>query len=239
MAKTEVDKAYVEMLATMVNANKALVEMYKVGVDAETAKLEADRIAIMGYEAAVRAYAAKIEAYKARWQGYAAANEGQMARAKAYEAQVSGYTASVNAYRASIEAESEKVKAIAVNIDAVGRQNEQSLKAWQVQLDGQLRAYSTGIEAFGKEWSAVAEQLRGYASATQIMGDFMARMYSVETQIDIEKAHQHLAEWKAQVESTLAAAKGVTDVANVANSVASSALNGLTAFAGELATATA
>jgi hypothetical protein len=71
------------------------------------------------------------------------------------------------------------------------------------------------------------------------MGDFLARMYSTATQIDIERAHQHLAEWRGSLEATVASGKGVTDSANVAANVASSALNGLTAFAGALTQGTA
>ena len=239
LAKTEIDKAYVEVLVAMVGANRALVELYKAGIDAETAKIEGSRVAIQGYQAAVQAYVAKIEAYKAQWQGYAAANEGQLARSKAYEAEVQGYTASVNGYRASIEGQSEVVKAIGVNIDAVAKENEGKLKAWQIQLDGQIRAYTGQMEGYRAEWQAVAEQLRGYAEGARIMGDFLSRSYSTQTQIDIERAHQHLGEWTAQLNATVAAAHGVTEAANVASSVAASALNGLTAFAGALTTGTA
>jgi hypothetical protein len=238
LAKTEIDKAYVEVLTAMVGANTALANMYKTQVEAETAKLEGDKIAIQGYQAAVQAYVAKIEAYKARWQGFAAANEGQVARAKAYEAEVQGYVAQVNGYKAGIEGEAEVIKATGVHIDAVGKQNEQSLKAWQIQLDGTIRAYTGQMEGYKAEWQAVSEQLRGYAEGTRILADALFRGYTSQTQMDIEKAHQHLAEWRSSMEGAINGAKGVTEAAGVASSLAGSALTGLTSFAGALATGT-
>jgi hypothetical protein len=239
LAKVEINKAHVDVLTAVVNANRALVEMYKAGIDAESAKVESSRVAVMAFEATVRAYAARIEGYKAKWDGYRSATEGQVAKSKVYESQATAYTAVVNGYRAAVEGQSAIVKNVATTIEAIGKENEEQLKAWTAQIDGTLRAYVAGTEAYRAEWGAIGEQLRGYANAGQIMGEFLARMYTTETNIEMERAREHLAAWRSQLEGALHAAEGVTHTSQVAGNIAASALNGLSTFAGVLATSTA
>lgn len=238
LAKTEVNKAVVEVLQAISGVNRTIAEVFKIQVDAETAKIEADRVAVMAFEAQVRAYGVRVEAWRAKWQGYTARIEGEVAKSKVYESEASAFRARVEGYKATIEGYSELVKGQAVQIDATARENEGQLKAWQIQLDGVLRAYSTDLDAYGKQWAAIGEQLRGYATGAQIVADFLNKQYTTQTTIDIEKQHEHLAEWRAQLEATLKAAQGLTEVSSVAGNLAGSALNGMTSFAGGLATTT-
>lgn len=238
LAKTEVNKATVEVLQAIVGANKAIVDIYKTQIEAETAKIESDRVRVMAFEAQVRAYGVRVEAWRAKWLGYTARVEGEVAKSKVYESEANAFTARINGYKAAIEGYAELVRAQAVQIDATARENEASLRAWSITLDGTLKAYSNDIEAYGKEWAAVGEQLRGYATGAQIMGEFLNRQYTTELQIDTERAHEHMAEWRSQLEATLQAAQGLTQVASVSGNLAGSALNGMTSFAGGLATTT-
>ena len=236
LAKVEINKAVVEVLTAIVNANRALVEQYKVAVDAETSKVEASRVQVLAFEASVRAYAARVEAYRAKWEGFRAATEGQVAKSRVYESQVQAYTARVNAWRAEIEGYEALIKGQAQTIDAISRQNEALLKEYTVEVSALLDAYKADIAAYGANWNAIAEQLRGDATAVQILGEFVLKSYQTQIQIDTERAREHLSEWRSVLEATLQAGNGLTQVAQVQNNMAASALNGLTAFAGGLAT---
>jgi len=238
LAKTEVNKAVVSVLEAIVNANKALVEMYKSQVDAETAKVEADRVRILGYEATVRGYVAKVDGWKARWEGYRAQIDGQLAQAKVYEAQEIGYRAKVEGYSASVGAYKAQVEGFTAQIEAVAKQNEENLKAYSVELDGVLKAYAEDIAAYTAEWGAIEAQAKVGATITGIQSEFLGRMYTTQTQIEIERSREHLAAWHAQLSGALQAAEGMKGAANVTAGLAASALNSLTTFAGSLATTT-
>jgi len=237
MAKVEINKATVDILQTIAMTNKAIADVYKTEVDAATARIEADRVRVMAYEASVRAYSVQVEAYKAKWDGYKSRVAGEVAKAQVYEAQVGGYSALINAYKAEIDGYSALTHNHAVQIDAMAKVNDSNLRAWTAQLDGVIRSYVAGIEAYGTEWRAVAEQLRGEAESVRIVADSLFKGYESEARIDTERAHEHLAEWRSKLEATLAAAQGLTQTAHISAQLASSALNGLTSFAGGLATA--
>jgi chromosome segregation ATPase len=236
LAKVEINKATVDILQTVAMTNKAIADVYKTEVDAATARIEADRVRVMAYEASVRAYSVQVEAYKAKWDGYKSRVMGEEAKARVYESQVSGYNALIGAYKTEIEGYSALVHNQAVQIDAIAKTNDSALRAWTAKLDGVIRSYVAGVEAYGTEWRAVAEQLRGEAEGLRIVADSLFKGYESEARIDTERAHEHMAEWRAQLEATLNAAKGLGDVATVSAQMASSALNGLTSFAGGLAT---
>lgn len=236
LAKTEVNKATVEVLTAITNANRAIAEVYKVQVDAATARIEADRVRVMAYEATVRAYGARVEAWRAKWQGYTAQVEGEIAKTKVYESQVAGYTALVNAYRTDIEAYSALIHGQTERVQAVATINEAELKAWSLQVDALLRAYVADTEAYRAEWQAVGEQIKGYAEGARIVADSVFKGYEIEARIDTERAHEHLAEWRSHLEATLQAAQGMIQASSVAGNIAASAMNGITSFAGGLAT---
>jgi len=236
LAKTEINKATVEVLNAIVNANRGIVDMYKSQIDAETAKLEADRIRIMGYEAQIRAYVSRVEAYKAQWEGYKAQVEGQVAIATVYRTQIEAYTAQVNAYKANVEAYGEQVRGYTAQVEAVSKVNNTQLQAWSIELEGVLKAYVADTSAYAENWKAVGEQARAGANITAIQTEFLSKMYTTQVQIDIERAREHLAQWRSQLEGSLQATAGQTHAANVTAQLAGSALNGLTAFAGTLST---
>jgi hypothetical protein len=238
LAKVEINKAVVETLTAVVQANTAIVNMYKSQIDAESAKVEADRVRVMAYEATVRAYSARVEAWKAQWQGYTARIEGETAKAKVYEAEANAYTAVVNGYKAAVEAYGEILRAQVEQIKAIGTQNEQSLKSWGMVAEQNMKAYTAGIEGYRAEWGAVAEQMKGYAEATKILSDAAFKGYEISMRIDTERAHEHIAEWRSSMESTLKAAEGLMQAANISSSMAASALSGITSFAGNIAAAT-
>lgn len=238
LAKTEINKAVVEILNATVNANRALVEMYKAQVDAESAKVEVSRVQILAYEAQVRAYVAKVEGYKATWDGYRSAVEGQVAVAKVYETQQQGFLANVQAYKATVDAYVAQVQGYTSQIEAVAKQNEISLKVWQVEFDGVLKGFTADVEAYGENWKAIGEQMRAAANSQGIQGEFLAKMYSTQVQIDMERAREHLALWQQRLQTGLHAAEGITSASSVSAGMANSALNSLTAFAGTLATTT-
>lgn len=236
LAKTEINKATVEILTAIVGANRALAEVFKVQVDAETSKVEASRVQVLAFEATVRAYAARVEAFRAKWQGFAAAVEGQVAKSRVYESQVNAYRARVDAFRAEIDAYSALVRGQAEQVNATARQNEANLKAWSIQIDETLKAYTADVDAFGKNWTAIAEQLRGGAQVAQIMGEFAYKAYETEINIDTERSRETLSQWHSKLEATLQAGQGLTQIAQTTANLAGSALNGVTAFAGGLAT---
>jgi hypothetical protein len=236
LAKTEINKATIDVLNAVVNANRALAEMYKVQVDAETAKIETSRVQVMAYEAKVRGFVAKIDAYRARWDGYRAAAEGQLAIANVYKAQVEGYIANVNGYKAGVEAYTAQVQGAVAQINAVATQNEESLKAYSIELDGKLRGYVARTQGYSEQWKAIGEQARAGANITGIQSEFLSKMYTTQVQIDIERAREHIAQWKQQLEGALQAGQAMVQASSVAGQLASSTMNGLTAFAGTLAT---
>lgn len=238
MAKTEINKNVVEVLRVIVEANKALVEQYKIQVDAETAKIETDRVRVMAYEAQVRGYVAKVEAWKVRWDGYRAQLEGNVAKSKVFESQNMGYEAQVRGYAAGITAYTAQVQGYTASVEATSRQNEAALKAFTVQLDGLLRAYGEDVKAYGANWNAIGEQMRASANVLGIQAEFATKSYSTQVQIDTERAREHLAIWRSQLEAGLHAAASMTGAADAAGRLAGSALNGLSAFAGTLATTT-
>jgi hypothetical protein len=236
LAKVEVNKATVELINAIVNANHAIVLLYKTQIDAETAKLEADRVRVMAYTASVQGYVAKIEAYKARWEGYSAAVNGQLAIANVYKAQVEGFTADVNAYKAGVEAYVAQVQGATASINAIATQNEENLKAWSTELDGKLRGYVARTQGYSEQWKAIGEQARAGANITGIQSEFLSKMYTSQVQVDIERAREHMAQWRQQLEASLQASQAMVQTSQVAGQLASSTMNGLTAFAGTLAT---
>jgi hypothetical protein len=238
LAKTEINKAVVEVLTAVVNANRALVEVYKTQVEAEAAKIEVSRVQIMAFEAIVRAYVAKVEGFRARWDGYKAAVEGQLAIAQVYDAEVKGYVAEVEAYKANVEAYSAQVRGYSAQIESISRQNEAVLKEWSIEVDGLLKAYSENVRAYGINWSAIGEQMRASANVLGIQSEFLSKIYNVSIQVEIERARDHMAQWRSQLEAGVSARRGLVEASGVVASLANSALNGLTAIAGDIATTT-
>jgi hypothetical protein len=232
LAKTEVNKAVVEVLTAIVSGNRAIAEMYKVQIDAETAKIEGSRVRVLAYEAAVRGFVAKVDAYKAKWDGYRAAADGQVAVAKIYESQVQGFRGKVEAYSANVHAYGEQVRGYSAQVEAASRQNETALKAWGLQWDGIMKAYATDVDAYGRNWSALGEQMRAQANVLGVQGDFLSRMYNVQTQIEIERSREHFSQWQSRLRQAMDTAKGIESASSVAASMANSSLNSLSAFAG-------
>ena len=235
LAKVEINKAYVEMINAVANTNKAIAEVYKTMVDAESVKVEADRVRVMIFEAQVHAYVARVEAWKAQWSGYTAAIEGETAKVKAYEAQVNAFTARVNAYKAEVEGYGAKVHAQSEEIHAIGVQNETNLKSWSTQAELLLKQYVAETDAYKTEWMAVGEQMKAAAENTRIIADSLFKGYEMEMRIDTERAHEHLAEWRSALEARIQSSRGMVESAQVAGSMAASALNGITSFVGALA----
>ena len=133
----------------------------------------------------------------------------------AYVAQVHGYTA---------------------GIEATSRQNEAELKRWSTQLDGLLKGYTADADAYGKQWSAIAEQVRGGATVLGIQAEFMSKMYTTQVQIDIERSREHLGQWQSQLTAAVQGAAGLSHTAGVAGQLAGQALAQITGFAGSLST---
>jgi len=140
----------------------------------------------------------------------------------------------VEAYRANVQAYGEQVRGFSAQVEAVSRQNEQSLKAWSIHTDGLLKAYSEDVRAYGANWSAIGEQMRATANVLGIQSEFLTKMYNVSLQIEIERAHEHFATWRQQLEAGLRAGEGLAHASNVAASMANSVLSGFTTFAGSL-----
>jgi hypothetical protein len=91
-----------------------------------------------------------------------------------YESQVNGlqgkgrrlFGANVEAYRAQVQGYTGQVQ-------AVSAQNEAALKAWGIQWDGTMKAYATSVDAYGRTWTALGEQMRAQANVLGIQGEFL------------------------------------------------------------------
>jgi hypothetical protein len=232
LAKTEINKSKVDVLNALANANRALVEMYKTQIEGETAKLEVDRVKAQIFEAQTRAYVGQIEAYRAQWDGYKASVEGQVAVANVYTAQVQGYKAQVEAFTARAQAYESQVRAVGVRAQAVATSNKAQLDAWTAQADGQLKAFGYEMDAYRIEWSAAVERMKIQSTYWQLSVEEIRAHNSTHLQQQLEAGREHLAQWTAQLEGALRAAQGLTSVAQVATGLASSAMAGVTSFAG-------
>ena len=235
MAKTEINKATVEILNAVVKANQGIVDYFKSLVEVETAKVEASRVRVMGFEASVHAYTAQIEGYKAKWEGYHWEVDGEVAKSRIYESKVAAYTAAINGYRANIESYKTEVDAYSAGVAGTAAENKSKMDDYITKLEGVIRPYVADIDAYGKNWTAIAEQMRGQASGLSIIADSLFKGYALEVQVDQERAREHLSSWRSQLEATLQGAAGMTQAAQVSGNLAASALNGLTAFAGTFA----
>ena len=236
LAKTEVDKAVVDVLRTVAQANESIVQVYKTEVEAANLLLEADRIRIMAFEAQVRAYVAQVEAYRAQWEGYAAGVKGQQALADVYVAEVQGFKADTEAYAARVGAYGEQVRAYSAQVQAISEQNQTNLKAWSIEIDALFKAYSEQVRAYGLNWSALGEQMRASANVLGIQSEFLTKVYNVGLQIEIERAREHLATWREQLEAGLRAGEGLANASHVTANLAGAVLSGFTTFAGNLST---
>jgi len=235
LAKTEVNKAVVAVLDSIVRANLSIVQMYKTEIDAETAKLEVDRVRALLYESQVRGFVGTVDAFRARWDGYKSEVGATLAQAQVYESRVRGYSAGVGAYSAEVAAYGEYCRSVGIRADATAKSNQAELAAWTAKADGLLRAFGENMRAFATEWQAKVAEAQINAEYYKANTAAITAYNATNIQQQMEMGRQHLVQWQTQLESALRAAQGLKEIGAVWQNIASSSLSGLTAFAGQFA----
>jgi len=237
LAKTEVNKATVDVLQAVASVNSSLAQSYKYQVDAAMAPLEVSRLQVAIYESRVRAYAAQVNAYEAQWSAYKAEVEGELGKfsaytsaAQAYSAQVSGYAAQVNAYSAQVSAYGETNKSI-------GMTNESNLRAYSVGVETQIKNFDALVAAYTAQSNTAVAQTQIEIEYWRTKANLIFQEYNASLNQTFEYAREQMNLFRGQMEAAISAANGLAHAANVAGSLASGAMTGLSTFAGTLVTA--
>lgn len=232
LAKTEVNKAHVEVLQVVAATNTAIVNAYKAQIDAALAPLEVAKVRLALYEARVRAYASETSAFEARWRAYSAQVEGALAPFKAYEARAQAYTAQSQAYRAQVEGYSAQVQAAAEGNKAISVYNDAILRKYTSEVDAKLKEFDKLIAAYSAESSVVVKQAEIEVEYWRTQANLIFQEFNSALNQSFEYAREQMALYQGQLSAAVNAANGLAQAANVAGSLAGSAMSGLSAIGG-------
>jgi hypothetical protein len=237
LAKVEINKGYVEILQVVAQTNATIAQAYKYQIDAAMAPMEVAKLQVAIYESMVRAYAAQVNAYESMWNAYKAEVEGSLApfhaytaQAQAYSAQVAGYTAQVNAYSAQVNAYGETNKSI-------GQTNESATRSWAMVVEAQIKQFDALVAAYTAESHAAVANGQIEVEYWRTQANIIFQEYNSAMNQTFEYAREQMNLFRGQMEAAINAANGLAHAANVAGSLASGAMTGLSTFAGSLVTA--
>lgn len=237
LAKVEINKGYVEILQVVAQTNATIAQAYKYQIDAAMAPMEIAKLQVAIYESMVRAYAAQVNAYESMWNAYKAEVEGSLApfhaytaQAQAYAAQVSGYTAQVNAYSAEVNAYGETNKSL-------GQTNESATRSWSAVVEAQIKQFEALVAVYTAESHAAVANGQIEVEYWRTKANIIFQEYNSAMNQTFEYAREQMNLFRGQMEAAINAANGLAHAANVAGSLASGAMTGLSTFAGSLVTA--
>ena len=234
LAKTEINKATVEILQVVATVNQTLANAYKAEVEAATATLEVARVRLALFESQVRAFAAQVGVYEAQWRGYEAEVNGQVGKMRGFEAQATAYVAQVNAYRAQVEAYAEKIRAIAAENQAIASKNDATLRVYATEADIAIKTYEGLTQQYVAESNAAIKQADIEVEYWRTTASLVMQEWNVAVQQMFEYAREQMNLFRGQMEAAISAGNGLAHAAQVAGSLAGSAMAGLTSFAGNL-----
>jgi hypothetical protein len=237
LAKTEVNKSTVDVLNAVANVNRTLAESYKAQVDAALAPLEIAKVQASIFEAQVRGFVAQVQAYEAQWGAYKAQIEGKVGEQKGYEAQVSAYVAEVQGYKAEVEAYGAKVGAVGDQNRAVAASNEARTRTYSAIAEAAIKIYEGLIAGYSAESGAVIKNTEIEIEYWRTASSLILQQWTVATNQTFEYAREQMNLFRGQMESAISAGNGLAHAAQVAGSLASGAMTGLTTFAGSLVSA--
>ena len=234
LAKTEINKATVEVLQVVANVNQALANAYKSEVEAATATLEVARVRVALYEAQVRGFAAQVGVYEAQWRGYEAEVNGEVGKIRGFEAQANAYTAQVNAYRARVEAYAEQVRAKAAQNQAIASKNDATVRVYATEADVAIKTFEGLTQQYVAESNAAIKQADIEVEYWRTTASLVMQEWNIAVNQMFEYAREQMNLFRGQMEAAISAGNGLSQAAQVAGGLASSAMNGLTSFAGKL-----
>ena len=234
LAKTEVNKAQVEVLQVVANVNQALANTYRAQVDAATATLEIARVQLAVYEAQARAFASQVGVYEAQWRGYEAEINGEVGKMRGFEAQAQAYATEVNAYRAQIEAFGERLRALAAANQAIASSNDSTVRVFSAKAEVAVKAYEGLVAGYSAESNVAIKQADIEVEYWRTTANLVMQEWNVSVNQMFEYAREQMNLFRGQMEAAISAGNGLAHAAQVAGGLASSAMNGLTSFAGKL-----
>jgi hypothetical protein len=236
LAKTEVNTAHVNVLRAVADVNTSLANTYKVQIDAALAPLQLAQVQTALYEAQVRGFAAQVGVYESYWSAYKAQIEGELGKFRAFEAQAQAYTAQVTAYRAQCDGYSAQVQGLAAANQAKSSANEGIIKEFSVQSEVALKTFEALIAAYGAESNIIIKQTEIEIEYWRAKAGFIMNEWQVVMNQMFEYAREQMNLFRGQMEAAISAGNGLAQAAQVAGSLASGAMSGLTSMAARVST---
>jgi hypothetical protein len=236
LAKTEVNKATVDILSAVAATNSTLAQSYKYQIDAAIAPLEITRLEVAIYESRVRAYAAEVGAYESRWQAFKAEVEGELGKFTAYTAQANAYTAQVAGFKAEVDAYSAEVSAYGETNRSIGISNDSLMRGFTAVTDAKIKNFEALVASYSAQSNSAIAQSQIEVEYWRTKANLIFQEYNSALNQTFEYAREQMNLFRAQMEAAISAANGLAHAANVAGSLASGAMTGLSTFAGSLVT---
>jgi hypothetical protein len=234
VAKTSMGRAVADLCNATATYNESLVKVFQGKAQIELKKAELSMFGLEIFNAQVKRFAAEIQAFSAEVEGYKGRMEGELALVKSYESEVKGFEVEVAAWKAQTDAILAKNKGEIDRVMADLEGQKATVHGETVMIEAKGKANALEVDRYRAEWGAVAEELRIEVEYWKTTADYMIRAFTAELNGVLEAGRQNLMAWQTQLQQAVAAGQGMVQAAGVAGQVASSAMSGVTSFAGTL-----